>query len=122
MKWGTLSHEKRSRLTSWAILLTGIVMAVPIYLFNAAPGTESAIASQDSKQYLREMEVYGGKANLMAGEIRGWFDGLWHGRTLAFTILALALLLALIVRIATTPLPPEGSRSESPREEGPRGP
>ena len=52
------------------------------------------------------MEVYGGTANVLAAEIRGWLEGLWHGRALALTVACLSVLLAFVVVIALTPMPP----------------
>jgi hypothetical protein len=40
------------------------------------------------------MEVYGGKANLLAGEFMHWFQGLWHGKRLAFTVACTTVLVA----------------------------
>lgn len=56
--------------------------------------------------YLRQMEVYGGKANVLAYELREWFAGLWHGRALAFTVAGLSALLALAVFGVFPPPPP----------------
>ena len=61
---------------------------------------------EDSKQYLREMEVYGGKANVLVSEFSQWFESLWHGRQLAFTVAGLTVVLLLCFWIASIPLPP----------------
>jgi hypothetical protein len=87
------------------ILVTGFAAAFLIYL-NATPPTDRlGERPEDSKQYLRQMEVYGGTANVLAGEARKWFEGLWHGRALAFTVACLSVLLAVVAFIALTPLP-----------------
>jgi len=39
-----------------------------------------------TKKSLRDMEVIGGKANVLASELIDWFNGLWHGQTLAYTV------------------------------------
>jgi len=49
--------------------------------------------------------MYGGKANVLASDLRSWFNGLWHGRPLAFTVAAIAILVALAYRFFATPLP-----------------
>ena len=61
---------------------------------------------QQTKQYQRQMEEYGGTANLLASQFRDWFSGLWHGRTLGITVFCLSVLLALAAFVALTPLPP----------------
>jgi hypothetical protein len=88
------------------MLLAGLV-AAPVIFLTAAPSDDRLDERpEDSKQYLRQMEVYGGTANVLASEIREWFYGLWRGRTLAFTVAGLSLLLALAVFVGLTPLPP----------------
>ena len=107
--------KARVHRVSRAILAVGFVAAAVIYFVNGAAPDTSAFELEESKKYLREMEVFGGKANLLASQLRHWFDGLWHGRTLAFTVAVISVLLALAYEFLGTPLPPgEGS---SPREE-----
>ncbi|MGE5715429.1 MAG: hypothetical protein ACM369_02170 [Acidobacteriota bacterium] len=78
-----------------------------IYFVNAAPLEEPGFEFENSKKYLRELEVYGGKANVLATQFRHWFDGLWHGRSLAFTVAVISVFLALAYKFFATPLPPE---------------
>ncbi len=68
---------------------------------------------EDSKQYLRQMEEYGGKANLLASELRKWFDSLWHGRRLAATVTCLTFLFLLFYLVGSTPLPPSLDRDQN---------
>src|SRR6202035_1077247 len=81
---------------------------------------------EDSKVYLRQLELYGGKANVPGVELRQWFDGLWHGRSLAFTVAVLAALVAAGFRLAAIPLPPlddgdaAGGRQPSRDRDAPR--
>lgn len=100
-----MSAEARARIISYAILLVGFASGILIYFANAAPVNTSGYEPENSKQYLRNMELYGGKANVLAAEFRIWFNGLWHGRSLAFTVAVLAVLLALAYRVVATPLP-----------------
>ena len=39
-----------------------------------------------SKKYVRELELYGGKINVLAVELRQWLASLWRGKALAYTI------------------------------------
>lgn len=44
--------------------------------------------------YLHDLELYGGKANLLADELMRWFAGLWHGESLAYTIGCITIFLS----------------------------
>jgi len=86
---------RRLRFVGAVILVLGLASAIWIYL-AAAPATGDALGynPEESKQYLRTMELYGGKANVLAAELRQWFEGLWHGRRLAYTVACATVLLA----------------------------
>jgi hypothetical protein len=122
MLWRSMPAEARVRLITRAILLVGFVSAVVIYFANAGPGSASDYELERSKLYLHDMEVFGGKANILADEFRNWFDGLWHGRSLAFTVAVISVFTALAYRFVATPLPlPAAVDGEAGREEnGPR--
>lgn len=100
------SPEARVRLVTRAILAVGFASAVVIYFINGTTPDASGFEFENSKKYLRELEVYGGKANVLATEFRHWFDGLWHGRSLAFTVAVISVFLALAFNFFATPLPP----------------
>ncbi len=79
------------------ILLVGLGSAILIYRtaenesrdvlgYEQGNGSVYPVNPGDSKKYLRDMELYGGKANVLLDELRRWFVGLWHGESLAFTI------------------------------------
>lgn len=110
---GGIKHylQARRRAVTAGILLAGFATGLVLYL--AAPAPDDLLGNQalQSKQYLRQMEVYGGTANVLASEIREWFDGLWHGTTLGITIACLSAFLALVVFLALTPLPPRPDRN-----------
>jgi hypothetical protein len=103
-------------LLSGIILLVGLGSAVLIYRAAAntpnnvlgyveGDGSVYQVMPEDSKKYLRDMELYGGKANVLADELRRWFIGLWHGESLAYTIACISALLALGVFSAGLALP-----------------
>jgi hypothetical protein len=110
--------EARVRFVKRAILLVGFASAVVIFFVNAAPGT-SGYELEDSKKYLRDVEVVGGQANLVATDFRHWLDGLWHGRTLAFTVAVLTVLLALAWDFFATPMPETGGEGAGRKGNGP---
>jgi hypothetical protein len=98
-------RARRLRILGHTVLIAGAFAALVIYR-TAAPPPESPLGDpEDSKQYLREMQMYGGEANVLAYEIRQGFDSLWHGRRLALTVAVLALLLAAGCRLAAGLLP-----------------
>jgi len=101
-----------SRLARWsdahlkqitiAILAAGFGAAIVVYFFAASrPENPLGYDPLDTKRYLHDLEVYGGKANVFAAEFRDWFIGLWYGKNLAYTIAVLTLLLVGAVRLVT---------------------
>lgn len=83
---------------SLVILTIGWGSAVIVYLTaEPAPSDPLGYDPLDTKKYLRQLEVYGGKINVFGAEFMQWFDGLWHGRSLAFTIGFLSAALALML-------------------------
>jgi hypothetical protein len=72
-----------------AVFLSAGLLAAAVAGITAAPADPGAAA--DSKRYEYEMEQVGGKSNLFAAEIRGWFDGLWHGRGLAHMLAVVSI-------------------------------
>ncbi|MBF0505654.1 MAG: hypothetical protein HQL09_02360 [Nitrospirae bacterium] len=77
--------QTRLYLISAVILLVGLGSAILIYL-TADNSSDSDLGLENSKMYMHNLELYGGKANVIANEFRNWFDGLWHGKSLAFTV------------------------------------
>ncbi len=123
MTLGSARLEARRKLTCLVILCTGFGIALVIYVTaTPPPANPFGYEPEDSKKYLREMEVYGGKANLLASSLREWFESLWHGRRLAFTVVCLTLMVLLLYLIASTPVPPRADPApESERKPGGAG-
>jgi hypothetical protein len=106
--------QKILRLQTWykfagtCVLLVGLTGAAFVYLnvghgvndtfgYSADNGYVYPISPENSKKYLRDLELYGGKANVFAYELRNWFAELFHGRPLAYTIAIIAILISLIL-------------------------
>jgi hypothetical protein len=106
----TSIFRERQAVVAAGIVLVGLVAATIIYGTAGSAANRAGERPEDSKQYLRQMEVYGGTANVLASQVRELFAGLWRGRTLAFTVASLSVILAAAAFIALTPLP---SRTES---------
>jgi len=116
-----VAATRRVRLITRAILAIGFAAAVGVYVAASARPEDPLNEQLTSKKYLHDLEVYGGKANVLAAEFRDWFAGLWYGRNLAFTIVVLTIVAAALYRFFATPLPPleELEDLERPRP-GPR--
>ena len=106
MRWGLLTAEARVRAGTRAILVFGFVAAVVIYLTaQPPPGNPLGYDPLTTKTYIHDLEVYGGKANVLAAQFRDWFDSLWHGKQLAFTVAVLTVIAAGTFKFFATPLP-----------------
>jgi hypothetical protein len=90
------------------ILAAGLIAALLI-LAVAAPDADLAAAEElaRTRAYQHNVELMGGRFALLTVEFDQWFAGLWHGRALAGTVAALAVVLALgcfgIARLQSPP-------------------
>jgi hypothetical protein len=91
MSWRRLERRIRMDIAR-GILLVGLTSAVAVY-FTAGKPALGPLGDplEDSKVFRRSMEMYGGKANLVASEILESFKSLWHGKPLAFILAFLTL-------------------------------
>ena len=116
MKWKITDLHTCLNLISAIILLVGLVSAMLIYRtaennvsgvigYEEEGGSVYPIMPGETKKYLRDMELYGGKANVIADELRRGFVGLWHGKSLAFTVACISILISFGVFYAATHLP-----------------
>jgi hypothetical protein len=105
MRWRPTTSQGFLRLAAAITSIAGFASAIWIYLTaGVVPGNPLGYDPEDSKRYLRDLERYGGKANVVAGEITDWFNGLWHGKRLAFTVACITVLLAGALLLAAMPL------------------
>jgi hypothetical protein len=97
---------KRLQLLTRSVLAAGFGAAAVIWVVaTAQPENPLGYDPLETKQFRHDLELYGGKANLLAAEFREWFVGLFQGRTLAYTVAVLTVLLVLVLRFFLTPLP-----------------
>jgi hypothetical protein len=54
--------------------------------------------------YRRDLELYGGKAAMVVDDFSRWFVGLWHGKSLAFTVAGISIFIAFIFFFAANRL------------------
>jgi hypothetical protein len=94
MKW-TLKQQKRRYLITTLILLVGLGSSAVIYLTaDIEPDKDVFYEYQHSKKYKHDLELYGGKANVLANDFIRWFGGLWQGRSLALTVAVITLFIS----------------------------
>lgn len=92
---------RRLNLIGVIILLAGLAGASLIHFtvrdepngwgYDMTGGAYYPINPEDSKLYRHDLELYGGKAGLLADGIRRWFVGLWQGKALAKTVAMIAV-------------------------------
>ena len=106
MKWKIINKQTRLYLISAVVLLVGLGSATLIYL-TAANDSDNALDFENSKVYIHDLELYGGKANVLAEELRNSFVGLWHGKSLAYTVACITLVISFGVFFVANHLPPD---------------
>jgi hypothetical protein len=101
-----MTPQARLRVGTRTILALGFAAAIVIYLI-AQPPPENPLGydPMDTKKYLHDLEVYGGRANVVAAEFMDWFSSLWHGQRLAFTVAAITLMTTWVFRFFAAPMP-----------------
>ena len=103
-------------LISAIILLVGLGSAIYIYQtaedylsgvlgYEIIGGSSYPIMAQNSKMYRHDLELYGGKAAVLADEFSRWIVRLWHGKTLAYTITFITLVTSFGFFFAANHLP-----------------
>ena len=97
MNWKILHRRTCLNFIGALILIIGLGSAALIYQragnyaygawgYETVDGIIYPIMPQDSKMYRHNLEVYGGKLNIMIDDFNRWFLGLWHGKSLAVII------------------------------------
>jgi hypothetical protein len=86
--------DRPARIVAALILVVGLTTALSIYLTAVPPPDPSEIGLNESKTYQRQVELYGGKANVLAVEAMDWLRSLTHGRRLAITVACVTVIVA----------------------------
>ena len=133
MKWKIANQRTGLNLIGAIILLVGLGSAA--FIYRAAMNDSSSTSGyeviggfiypssgENSKKYMHDLELYGGKAAVLADEFMRWFAGLWHGTSLAFTVACITIIISLGVFLAAAHLPsrlkPEVSRDRDRARKG----
>ncbi len=114
--------QKRLYLAAAAILVVGLASALAVYVrASHREGRDLVREFEDSKRYRHDLEVYGGTMNVLADQFTRWFQGLWHGETLAYTIACITIVLSLGMALVAylepsnqVPYPPDKNSQSSP--------
>jgi hypothetical protein len=109
----TPSELRKRRVSRW-ILGIGLAAAAVAYVAAVASPANPLAEQLESKKYLHDLEMYGGKANILAAQFRDWFAGLWSGTNLAWTIAVLTILTVLVYRFFAVPLEDEEDDAAAP--------
>jgi hypothetical protein len=96
---------QRLYLISAAVLLIGLAGSLAVYI-TADQDSEENLGYEDvgknfypskherSKKYMHDLELYGGKAAVLADDFNRCFNGLWQGTTLAYTLACLTIIVS----------------------------
>jgi hypothetical protein len=100
----------RNRLyaLSLTILIVGLCSATAIYFLSdevedagdgyvIVDGQKYPGGFYQSKRYQRDLERYGGKANVIFDELNRWFASLWHGKRLGITLAWISVIASLVI-------------------------
>ena len=98
------------------IMLVGLGSAILIYQstgdnsdsvfgYEIIDGSAYPIRPEDSRMYRRDLELYGGKAAVLADDFSRWFVGLWHGKSLAFMVAGISIFISFGIFFAANRLP-----------------
>ena len=90
-----VTAQVKARWLGGICLLAGLAISATI--FSRTEPTDGdpdpyELNAQNSKKYEDQLERIGGKGAVLGVEIQGWWDSLWHGRQLAYTVLVLTAL------------------------------
>ncbi|WP_144148636.1 hypothetical protein [Paraburkholderia sp. BCC1884] len=86
--------QKRLYLTGAAGLLVSLVAAAIIYALTPPPDSAVSTYSIADPRYQIELQRIGGNAAVLMAQLHQWFDGLWHGTALAWTVAVLGIAFA----------------------------
>ena len=78
------------------VLLAGLTGSGLIY-YTAHDEGDSALVSEfeQSKKFRHDLEETGGKGIVVASEVMKWLEGMWQGKSLAFTVAGISVLVSL---------------------------
>ncbi|MGD0022886.1 MAG: hypothetical protein ABSC54_11375 [Smithellaceae bacterium] len=112
-----ITHLRESLILIGAIImLLGLGNATVIYQsagddsdsvlgYEIIDGSAYPIRAEDSRMYRRDLGLYGGTAAIVVDDFSRWFVGLWHGKSLAFTVASISIFISFVFFFAASRLP-----------------
>ncbi len=101
-------RKKSLYLAAALILLAGMSSAAIIFLAADNPSDNPLVRQfENSKRHRHDLELVGGKMIVLSDRLYRWFDGLWHGKSLAFTVVWISILISGGLLAAAYHLPAE---------------
>lgn len=103
-RFKALHIHQRLYLIAAAITLLGAA-ACALILWFAPPdpdmsyltdGADMPIPKEYSRKYQYDVGRIAGRSGLLAAQLNDWFTSLWQGRQLGYTVLCIALFIALV--------------------------
>ncbi|ASL45895.1 hypothetical protein bAD24_III00765 [Burkholderia sp. AD24] len=88
------SSQKRFYLAGTAVLTGSLIAALILYATAAPPDSAVSQYGIADPRYQIELQRIGGTAEVLMAQLHDWFDGLWHGATLAYTVAVLGAAVA----------------------------
>jgi hypothetical protein len=77
-----------------AVLLAALIAAAIIYATAAPPDSAISMYAVADPRYQIELQRIGGNAAVLMAQLHQWFDSLWQGTALAYTVAALGIAIA----------------------------
>ncbi|HEY2000448.1 hypothetical protein [Paraburkholderia sp.] len=86
----------RLYVTGVVILVAALIGACVIYLTTPAPDSAEQFYAAKDPRYQITLQQIGGTAEVIAAGLHQWFDSLWNGKALAYTVAALGAAAAVV--------------------------
>ena len=123
MSWKITDLRACLNVLGALVLLVGLGSSLYVYWaaerqttnvlgYEADGGEVYPILPGDSKKYLRDLEIYGGKSAVLAEEFKSWFARLWHGKSLAWIVAGATLLISAGLFYAARQRSSHGEKNE----------
>jgi hypothetical protein len=114
MNWKFFNQRTWLNLISTIILVVGLGSSVLIYQ-GVGNNPYGGLDFENSRLYRHNLEVYGGKLNVIMDDFIRWFLDLWQGKSLAFIIACTTIIVSFGFFYAANRLSPR-SRPDAPNE------
>lgn len=89
-----VTAQARARWMGGILLGAGLILSIAIFMRTDPTDGDPdpyELNAQNSKRYEDQLERIGGKGAILGVEVQSWWDSLWHGRKLAYTVLTLSV-------------------------------